>query len=239
MAQLSATAVMLREIPFFHKLSDPELDALAPLFQIENLRRGELPAGRGFQNAEQYHGRVYFVYRGVVALFTVTRQNTRKILFFLGAGKLLNHNVFDTKPGNLYPEAMTDTMLLSIPKERFGKLISASPTLSAALFAHYETDLWRMSHQLKNTAGYLSVERTLAIKLLKLSQDHGIPCEEGTAIAFPLTVTQTAEFVGLPRETTSRACKKLAEMGLIRYENRRFVLCDRTGLVSYYREGTV
>ena len=239
MAQLSATAVMLREIPFFHNLSDAELENLAPLFQIENLRRGELPAGRGFQHAERYHSRVYFLCRGVVALFTVTKQNTRKILFFLGAGKLLNHNVFDTKPGNLYAEAMTDALLLSIPRQQFKKLVSASPSLSASLFAHYETDLWRMSHQLKNTAGYLSVERKLAIKLLKLSQDFGTPCEEGTAISFPLTITQTAEFVGLPRETTSRACKKLAEMGLIRYENRRFILLERAKLISYYREGTV
>ena len=239
MANLSATAVMLREIPFFQGVSDGELDHLAPLFQIENLRRGELLAGRGFQHADRYHSRVYFLCRGVVALFTVTKQNPRKILFFLGAGKLLNHNVFDTKPGNLYAEGMTDAMLLSIPREQFRAMVSASPTLSAALFAHYETDLWRMSHQLKNTAGYLSVERKLAIKLLKLSQDFGVPCGEGTAISFPLTVTQTAEFVGLPRETTSRACKKLAEMGLIRYEDRRFILPDRSGLVSYYREGTV
>ena len=239
MEHLSATAVMLREIPFFAGVGEGELETLAPLFQIENLRRGELLAGRGFQHAERYHSRVYFLCRGVVALFTVTKQNTRKILFFLGAGKLLNHNIFGTKPGNLYVEAMTDAMLLSIPKERFAGLVSASPALSAALFAHYETDLWRMSHQLKNTAGYLSVERKLAIKLLKLSQDFGVPCEEGTAISFPLTVTQTAEFVGLPRETTSRACKKLSEMGLIRYEERRFVLLDRAGLVAYYREGTV
>ena len=238
MAQLNATAVMLREIPFFQEITDAELDAPASLFQIENLRRGELTAGRGFQHAEQYHNRVYFVYRGVISLFTVTKQNTRKILFFLGPGKLLTHNVFDTKPGNLYAEAMTDAILLSIPKDRFRKLVASSPALSAALFAHYETDLWRMSHQLKNTAGYLSVERKLAIKLLKLSQDFGTPCEEGTAISFPLTVTQTAEFVGLPRDPTSRACKKLTEMGLIRYEDRRFILLDRTGLITYYREGT-
>jgi AraC-like DNA-binding protein len=127
---------------------------------------------------------------------------------------------------------MTDAILLSIPKERFGKLVSASPALSAALFAHYETDLWRMSHQLKNTAGYLSVERKLAIKLLKLSQDFGVPCGEGTAISFPLTVTQTAEFVGLPRETTSRACKKLTEMGLI----RRLSVGKRSAVYEYIRD---
>lgn len=237
MADLAATGVMLQTIPFFQGLSQNELAALAPQFQIENFRRGELLAGRGFQRVEHYQNRVWLVCRGVVAAYTVTKQNTRKILFFLGAGKLLNHNVFDTKPNTIFAEAMTDAMLLSIPRRTFADLVAASPALTAALFAHYETDLWRMSHQLKNTAGYLSVERKLAIKLLKLSQDFGVPCGDTLAISFPLTITQTAEFVGLPRETTSRACKKLAQEGLIRYENRRFVLLDRQRLVNYYREG--
>lgn len=237
MTEPTATGVMLRTIPFFQGLTDGELSALAPQFQIENFRRGEKLAGRGFQHLEHYQNRVWMVCRGVVAAYTVTKQNTRKILFFLGPGKLLNHNVFNTKPNTLYGEALTDAMLLSIPRGSFARLVTASPALTAALFAHYETDLWRMSHQLKNTAGYLSVERKLAIKLLKLSQDFGIPCGDGLAISFPLTITQTAEFVGLPRETTSRACKKLAEEGLIRYENRRFILPDRQRLVDYYRDG--
>lgn len=239
MAELTASAVMLRAIPFFQRLDEQTLDALAPQFQIENLRRGQLLTGRGFQHLERFQSRIWFVHRGVLAAYTVTKQNTRKILFFLGPGKLLGHNVFDTRPTALYGEAMADTILLSMPKPEFVRLLAAHPSLMTALLAHYETDLWRMSHQLKNTAGYLSVERKLAIKLLKLSQDFGVPCEEGLAISFPLTVTQVAEFVGLPRETTSRACKKLSEHGLITYENRRFVLLDKARLVEYYRSGAL
>lgn len=239
MSELTATPVMLRAIPFFQGLSDGELERMAPRFQLENLRRGQLLAGRGFQHLERYQNRVYFVSRGVAAAYTVTKQNSRKILFFLGAGKLLNHNVFDAKPNTLYAEMMTDGLLLSVPREEFAQLVRESPVLTAALFAHYETDLWRMSHQLKNTAGYLSVERKLAIKLLKLSQDFGVPCGQGTAIPIPLTITQVAEFVGIPRETASRACGKLVERRLISYENRRFVLLDRERLVEYYRGGAL
>ncbi len=237
MPDLAATGVMLQAIPFFQGLTQSELTTLAPQFQIENFRRGELLAGRGLQRAAHYQNRVWLVCQGIVAAYTVTKQNTRKILYFLGPGKILNHNIFDTKPNTIYAEVMTDALLLSIPRTVFAKLVTASPTLTAALFTHYETDLWRMSHQLKNTAGYLSVERKLAIKLLKLSQEFGVPCEDGLVISFPLTITQTAEFVGLPRETASRACKKLTLAGLIRYENRRFTLLDRQRLVNYYRDG--
>lgn len=236
MAELKATAVMLRTIPFFQTVTDGALQQIAPQFRILNLRRGEHLAGRGFQNLETYQEQVYFVYKGVLASFTVTKQNTRKILFFLGDGKLLNHNVFQTRPTSIYAEAIADTILLAISREDFLRLLGEHPCLTAALFAHYETDLWRMSHQLKNTAGYVCVERKLAIKLLKLSQDFGIPGAEGLTISFPLTITQVAEFVGIPRETASRACKKLTDMGMLVYKDRYFHIPDREKLVAYYRD---
>lgn len=237
METMTATAVMLESIPFFQGLEREELEKIAGRFQVENHRRGRLLAGQGFQYLERYQNTVYFVCRGVVALYTATKNNSRKILFFLGPGKLLNHDVLGTRPTTLYGEVMEDAILLSIPKGEFAGLARERPILTEALLRHYETDLWRMSHQLKNTAGYLPVERKLAIKLLKLSQDFGVPREGGTAISFPLTVTQLADFVGVPRETVSRACGKLGEQGLVRYENRRFFLPDRERLVAYYREG--
>ena len=83
-----------------------------------------------------------------------------------------------------------------MPREEFSALVQADPALTRALLACYETDLWRMSHQLKNTAGYLPVERKLAIKLRKLAQEFGRPTPQGTAISFSLTITQMGRLCG-------------------------------------------
>ena len=216
---LTATPPMLSAIPFFQDLDQTALADLAPRFQVENHRRGADLAGRGFQRLDTYEDTVYFVSRGVVALYTITKTNSRKIVFFLGPGRLLNHNVLGTRPNTLFA------------------LVQADPALTRALLACYETDLWRMSHQLKNTAGYLPVERKLAIKLRKLAQEFGRPTPQGTAISFSLTITQMADFVGVPRETASRACKRLGELGLVRYENRRFVIPNQERLALYCRSG--
>ena len=237
MDRLTATPPMLSAIPFFQDLDQPALADLAPRFQVENHRRGADLAGRGFQRLDAYEDTVYFVSRGVVALYTITKTNSRKIVFFLGPGRLLNHNVLGTRPNTLFAEVISDAILLSIPREEFSALVHAHPTLTRALLTCYETDLWRMSHQLKNTAGYLPVERKLAIKLGKLAQEFGRPSPQGTALSFPLTITQMADFVGVPRETASRACKRLGELGLVRYENRRFVIPDRERLALYCRSG--
>jgi len=239
MSHLPATPIMLEQLPFFQDLSLEERTQAAPLFRVENLRRGTLLAGRGFQHLERYQNTVYFLFRGVAALYTATRQNSRKILFFLGPGQLLNHNVLDTKPVSLFAEIVEDAILLSIPRQDFLDLLCRFPSLTAALLRHYETRLWRMSHQLKNTAGYIPVERKLAIKLMKLAQDFGVERPDGLLIPITLTVTQLADFVGVPRETASRACKKLGEVGLLRYEDKKFILPDRAGLAAYYREGTL
>lgn len=239
MSQLTATPLMLEQIPFFRGLTPEEQSQTAPLFRVESFRRGTLLAGRGFQHLEQYQDTVFFLFRGVVALYTVTKQNSRKILFFLGPGQLLNHNVLDTKPVTLFAEVMEDAILLTIPRQEFLALVGRFPSLTAALLQHYEVRLWRMSHQLKNTAGYIPVERKLAIKLMKLAQDFGVERPEGLLIPFPLTVTQLADFVGVPRETASRACKKLGDLGLLRYEDKKFILPDRAGLAACYRDGTL
>lgn len=234
---LTATPPMLSAIPFFQDLDQTTLAALAPRFQVENHRRGADLAGRGFQHLDTYEDTVYFVSRGVVALYTITKTNSRKIVFFLGPGRLLNHNVLGTRPNTLFAEVISDAILLSIPREEFSALVQAHPALTRALLACYETDLWRMSHQLKNTAGYLPVERKLAIKLRKLAQEFGRPTPQGTALSFPLTITQMADFVGVPRETASRACKRLGELGLVGYKNRRFVIPDQERLALYCRSG--
>ena len=237
MEPLRATPVMLADIPFFHGLGGEALEEAAALFQVENHRRGSLLAGRGLQGLERWQSRVNFVCRGAVALYTLTKNSSRKILFFQGPGRLLSHSVMGSRPCALYGEVVENAILLSAPREDFARLVSASPPLTRALLEHYETSLWRMSHQLKNTAGYLPVERKLAIKLLKLAQDFGRERAGETAIELTLTVTQLADFVGVPRETASRAVGRLGRLGLVRYENRRFTLPDREACAAYCREG--
>ena len=239
MTDLTATPLMLRPIPFFQGLDGQALEALAPSFRVEHRRRGCLLAGRDARQLELYENTVYFVSQGVVALFTRTRTGARKIVFFLGAGQLLSHSVLATRPCTLLGEVIADAVLLATPRDSFQRLVARTPALSQALLRHYETDLWRMSHQLKNTAGYLPVERKLAIKLQKLGQEFGRDGPQGRAIPFPLTITQLADFVGVPRETASRCCGRLGELGLLRYEKRRFLLPDLPRLAAYCRDGRV
>lgn len=229
------TPLMLRPIRFFQALSPEELEKLAEEMWIENYRRGEALAGRRLERLDHYRETAWFVCQGAVALYTQTSRGGRKILFFQGPGGLLNQDVMNGG-GQVLAEAAADSILLCMERRELASLIRRSPQLAEALFAHYERKLWRLSHQLKNSADVWFVERKLAAKLLKLSADFGREREGVLELSFPLSIQQMADYIGVSRETVSRACKHLAEMGLIRYEEKRFLIPDRARLEAFRKE---
>lgn len=229
MPNLSATPVMLGRIPFFQGLPEPRLEELSKQMRLENCRVGQRLSGEHT---------ACFVYRGIAAVYTLTKTGSRKILFFQGPGALLSHNITGTKPNMLYYEVMEDAILLTMDQEVFARAVQEDAALSAALLRHYETQLWRMGHQLKNTAGYMPMERKLAIKLHKLLRDFGVSTPQGTRLRFPLTVTQLADFAGAPRETVSRALKKLADWDLILRGGRYFLAPSMDRLAEYCHSGS-
>lgn len=231
---VNPSSLMLQTIPFFQSLSSEELEILAKHMWIENYRRGEPLAGRQAEALTRYRETAWFVYQGVVSLYTLTSRGGRKILFFLGPGALLNQDIIHGG-GQILAEAAADTLMLCMERAELIGQIRRIPALAGALFAHYERRLWRLSHQLKNSADSWFVERKLAAKLLKLSSDFGKQGEEGTEIGFPLSIQQMADYIGVSRETASRACKRLSELGLIRYERRRFRIPDPANLEAFRR----
>lgn len=229
------TPLMLRALRFFQGLPDEALASLAEAMWIENYRRGEDLAGRRGERLEHYRETAWFVWQGAVALYTLTSQNRRKILFFQGPGGLLNQDVIHGG-GQVRAEAAADSLLLCMRREDLAEAVRGTPALAEALFAHYERKLWRLSHQLKNSADAWYVERKLAAKLLKLSGEFGRPWAEGVEIGLLLSVQQMADYIGVSRETASRACRHLAERGLIRYEGKRFRIPDRARLEAFRKE---
>ena len=178
---------------------------------------------------------VYFILSGEVMLYNLTKHGNRKIIFILGAGRLLNQSIISRKPNALFGEAVCDTEILKIPEKFFVRLMSQSQELTDSVLREYERNLWRMAHQLKNTTGNMQTERKIAAKLWKLGRDFGISTEEGIMVDIDLTITLMADLVGIPRENVSRACKVLADRGLIRYGNKRFILTDFDGLAVFYK----
>lgn len=182
---------------------------------------------------------VFFQLTGKSIIYNLTHSGKRKILFVFGMGELLNDHVLNNCDSFLYCEIIEESVVLMVPVAEFIKLMSEDFELTKRILEAQEKKMWRLSHQLKNTISSIYLERKLASKLWKLSKDFGIKTEDGIEIDVNLTVTFLADMLGVPRETTSRACSVLVEKGLIRINKKRITIVDSKKMSNFFKFGTI
>lgn len=227
---LSITVNELKRLEFFQGISIGIIQSILNEGSVVEYKKRDM-----LFHAKTVMDAVYIVLTGQVMLYNLTKHGNRKIIFILGSGRLLNQSIVSAKPIPLFCEAAGDVRVLKIPMPIFEEWMKKQPELMYAVMKEYERYLWRLGHQLKNTAGNIHLERKIAAKLWKLGRDFGIQEGEGLKINIELTITLMADLVGAPRENVSRACKVLSDKKLIRYKNKRFILLDPDGLAQFYK----
>ena len=226
---------VLRKAKCFSGLSDAAIELLADGAWYESHRKGTSLAGKGFQNTARYEETVYVVISGIVDVYSVTHHGNRRVIFFLGAGELVNCNILHTGDTTMFCDVVSDAKFICFKRSFFMKAMSEDMELALKVMGIYERMLWRMSHQLKNSAGSLYIERKIAAKLWKLCRDFGSDKDDGCEIGFDMTITLLSECIGSTRETTSRACNTLVNRKLIVYRKQRFCIPDKNALAEFYK----
>lgn len=220
----------LQELEFFRQVPLDVIQTLLNSGKLFSYQKKEVIFHAGDETKS-----VYLVLKGEVIIYNLTKHGNRKILFILGPGHLVNHNILTEKRTSVFCEAACLAEMLVIPQKVFLRQCRQNMELMEAVVREYERYIWRLSHQLKNTTGNMQTERKIAAKLWKLGRDFGIPRAEGIYIEIEMTLTLLADLVGVPRETISRACKALSERGLLVYQDRHFLLPDPDQLAKFYK----
>lgn len=223
---------LLSEIGFFKNVSRKTVEHLAASARVTRYDRGKM-----IYRAKEPVNNICFQLEGKSILYNVTHNGSRKIIFVLGKGELLNDHVLTTHESSLFCEALEKSLVLEIPAPLFLKEMEEDFALTKSVIASQERKIWRMGHQLKNTRGNIYLEKKLAAKLWKLARDFGKPTDEGIEIDFNMSVTFLADLLGVPRETASRACKALVNLGLIAMHQKRIVIADPDRISQFYKTG--
>lgn len=197
-----------------------------------------LPKGKICIRSREETAKIYFILSGKVQIYNLTGCGKKKILFVLGAGQIANESLASSR-SSVFCETLEECKFYVLRQEALWDLMKEDFLFSKDLLAYQEKKIWRLEHQLKNTVGSIYLERKLAAKLLKLAKDFGVDTEKGRMIDLELSVTFLADFLGAPRETTSRVCKKLMEYGLIEVDRKRIWIPDKNRLVSFYKTGVL
>lgn len=220
----------LKSMEIFQTIKDDTIYNIAQISKVIEYSKNDIVF-----SAKEKSNFVYFLLKGKAIIYNMTHNGNRKIIFILGKGNLLSFNIINDNPTSIFCETIEQSKILCIKKSEFLKLMEIDFSLTETIINEYEKYMCRMSHQLKNTIGNIYIQRKIAAKLWKLARDFGIETKEGKLIDIDITITFMADLIGAPRESVSRACKKLSDMNLVRFENKRFTVLDIEKLAKYYK----
>lgn len=227
----------LENLPMFKELSAETVQALEAAGQYISMKKGNL-----CYRAGEAQDKVYFLLSGQAMIYTLTSEGNRKIIFVYGGGQLLTENLMRPSRTTVFCELISDAKLFVISNRGLMAAMEKDFTLTKAIMLAQEKKLWRTSHQLKNTLGSIYLEKKLAAKLWKLARDFGKPDyvadpvnNQKVTIDLSLSITFLADFLGAPRETTSRITKSLVEKELISMERKKVTVLSMDALSNFYK----
>jgi len=215
----------LKKIGLFSEMSPDELNALANLANLEEVRRRRvifLPGDPGTS--------VFFVNGGRVKISRVTRDGKELTLAYRGPGEIFGELcMVDGGPRSEMAEAMENALVTEIPRSEFEKLLETHPRMGLRLVK----TLCDRRRELENTVEKLvfhDVNAKLGELLLQLANDYGVDDSRGTLVAVKITHQEMANLIGSTRETVSLTLSQFKRKKLIATEGRKIILTDREGL---------
>lgn len=220
----------LLKLDIFNNISDRSFQRLLDFGEKRSFKKGE----HIFRDKEKVEN-IYVVLSGKVTLYKLNESAQKKIMFILGSNKIINGVVFDNLPASISCEVFEVAEILSFERNKFIQVMKEDFELTTVVIQSLSNKVRRLYRQMKNTTP-IKIEKRVAAKIWKLAKDHGVEREdESIEINLNISVTYLADMFGTPRETISRALKKLCEEELIYLEKKRIIVINREKLAKFFK----
>ena len=206
-------------VPLFNRLPEGEQDRIESLVHRRNFRKGETIYSPGDEPV------LIIVATGKLKVYQLSDSGREQLLRLVGPGEYVGQNaLFGAVNGNVYVDALEDTLTCTLRQSDFKNLLLKEPTLAIRILeinARIAADLEKQSRFLLME----DVETRLATYLLDLSRS-------GDQESFTVSMKwkDLAAYLGTTAETLSRKLKKLEDDGIIRRKGRKVDILDRKGL---------
>jgi CRP/FNR family transcriptional regulator len=212
----------LGQVPLFRELAPEDLRALAAEARVRRLSKGE-PL---FLEGEPVRG-LFVVGKGLIKVYKLDPEGRKQVVLHVeGPGRFLAEvALFLERP--TYPasaEALEESEVLALPKERFFQLLEERPQLARSLIRYLARRQERLLHLLDRPVFHEVRERLCEFLLERLA-------EEGQGFRLP-TNPELAALLGTVPEAVSRNLGELYRRGLIRLVGRQVEVPDPGALES-------
>lgn len=128
------------------------------------------------------------------------------------------------KRRDLYYQAMTDSVLLRLPREEFVEALDTNPDVSHAIMNQFIRMMSVLYDRINNLQLRTASEK-VAYRIMALDRRFGEDREDGTRIIMaPVRHHDVADSLTMSRETVSREMANLTKAGAIGYEDQRIII---------------
>jgi CRP-like cAMP-binding protein len=173
---------------------------------------------------------LYLVARGLVRLSAVARSGREVVVGLLGRGEVFGEGVLlGLERSPVEARAVGTAEVVAIDIGTVDDLVRREPHTAAELLRLVAARLHRTSEALEDALTG-NVPARVTRRLWELASTHGVPDPGGVRLPLRLTQEDLGRMVGAARETVNRTLSTLTANGLVRTDDRRYVIPDLDAL---------
>ncbi|CUS77561.1 transcriptional regulator, Crp/Fnr family [Candidatus Kryptonium thompsonii] len=210
----------IKQIPLFSELSTEELRKFTQISQLKKFSKKEII----FSEGNPYLG-FYILLKGAVRIFKLTPDGKDITLQIVEPFNLVAEiPLFDGKTYDSSCEAIEDSILLFIPREKFLQLFVKNPKISLKILQGFAKRLKELTQQIEKLTSK-DVPQRLATYLV---EEYEKQCQSrgGNELTLNISRSMLASYLGTVIETLSRALRKLQDDGLIEVKGKKIVILN-------------
>lgn len=215
---------LLRTIPLFEGLSEPELLKIAGLAKVRTFAARTVIVTQG----EPAHA-LFVIVRGRLKVASSGPDGRDTVLGIMGEREVFGEvALIDGGARSATCTAVEPCDLLVIDRALFLKLLETSPQIAIKLLYVLAQRLRRLS-QRSEDAAFLDVPSRLARSLLDLATrfgENGEPPSSGIRLTIKLSQQELGDLVGATRESVNKHLNDWTRQGILQLQGGRMVIAD-------------
>jgi CRP/FNR family transcriptional regulator, anaerobic regulatory protein len=215
-------------VPIFSSLNKEELKQVVSLIVQKKYEKNTLIVSEGSIPHD-----FIVVSKGKIKVYGHSHDGKEQIMYILADGDFFGaRNLIHEKKADYDAKAMEDTIVCTIEKNNFQKLLERYPGISIKIMDVLCDRLDKMESLVRKISPK-DVDSRVNMMLLELSQRYGRRQSEGVLIELPMSREEMANYIGVARETVSRKITSLKEEGIIEViGNRKILILNEEALGS-------
>ncbi len=218
----------LRKVPLFSGLEEQDLETLSTIVSRKEYGKRETLFHQGDPGEE-----FLILTEGSVKVELMNAEGKELTLTILTPYQFLGElALLDDVPRSATVVSMEKSVLLSINKRDFARLLEAYPRMSIPMLRQLTKRVRVLTDDIASMA-FLDSYSRVTRKILNLADEMGQETEDGgILIDRALTHQQLANLVGTTRETVTKILNEMKDNGLLSIRRHRITVLDPEGLLA-------